>query len=142
MSFLAKFNAGKRLNLTQRGSFETRAHISGLKYNEGLKWQMDPWEHLMEDSPGKNFEKFLNERLHNQETTATRRLELNEQGHKPTKRKNTGNVRPSKSYGPNALQAPLSEAEFLSEKNRILKNMQVCNLISTFHFKTKPLFTS
>ncbi|KAJ8909802.1 hypothetical protein NQ315_015322 [Exocentrus adspersus] len=55
MSFVAKYNAGKRLNLTQRGSFESRAHISGMQYNEGVNWQVDPWTQLMEESPGTNF---------------------------------------------------------------------------------------
>ncbi|KAF2886306.1 hypothetical protein ILUMI_19865 [Ignelater luminosus] len=61
MSILCKFNAGKRLNLTQRGSFETRANISGLT------------------SPGEHFKKYVANLQHQEanrkernKTTSTR----------------------------------------------------------------------
>ncbi|KAF2889580.1 hypothetical protein ILUMI_16593, partial [Ignelater luminosus] len=61
MSILCKFNAGKRLNLTQRGSFETRANISGLT------------------SPGEHFKKYVASLQHQEanrkernKTTSTR----------------------------------------------------------------------
>ncbi|KAF2890961.1 hypothetical protein ILUMI_15212 [Ignelater luminosus] len=59
MSILCKFNAGKRLNLTQRGSFETRANISGLRYNNGIGWQSDTWKQITSTSPGEHFKKYV-----------------------------------------------------------------------------------
>ena len=37
MAILAKYNCGKRLNLTQRGSFVLSSHLAGLRYNAGMK---------------------------------------------------------------------------------------------------------
>ncbi|KAJ8973884.1 hypothetical protein NQ317_019297 [Molorchus minor] len=124
MSFLAKFNSAKRLNLTQRGSFESRAHISGIKYNEGIQWQATPWKQLMAESPGKNFKKYLSETLHNHETRVKRRQNF-EAENKPVKRRKRTTLKSLQSYGPHAIQAPLSKEELLSEKNRILRNMQI-----------------
>ncbi|KAJ8909537.1 hypothetical protein NQ315_002087 [Exocentrus adspersus] len=39
MSLLAKVNAGKRLNLTMKGSFQGRCQIVGLQYNKGPNWK-------------------------------------------------------------------------------------------------------
>lgn len=38
MGVLVRFNMGKRLNLIQRDSFQIRAHLRGLRYNEGPSW--------------------------------------------------------------------------------------------------------
>ncbi|KAF5282304.1 hypothetical protein FQR65_LT14358 [Abscondita terminalis] len=38
MQIVARFNSGKRLNLIQGGSFQRRATLASLRYNEGVGW--------------------------------------------------------------------------------------------------------
>ncbi|KAK4885560.1 hypothetical protein RN001_001831 [Aquatica leii] len=51
MEILSRFNVGKRQNLVQRVSFETRAYLSGLRYNDGPAWHGSPWKSIVGYSP-------------------------------------------------------------------------------------------
>lgn len=62
MNIVARFNMGKRLNLIQRGSYERRVYLSGLRYNNSLKWHNSPWKKVTGNSPGKYFKKFIDSR--------------------------------------------------------------------------------
>lgn len=59
MNIVCRFNAGKRMNLIQRGSFQTRANLSSLRYNKGASWHYSPWEEIMQSSPGQHFKTLL-----------------------------------------------------------------------------------
>lgn len=60
MSLLAKYNGGKRYNLTMRGSFNNRVNMSALTYNtRGPNWQYSSWKHLTKKSPGKVWKRYL-----------------------------------------------------------------------------------
>lgn len=59
MNIVARFNMGKRLNLVQRGSYERRAYLSGLRYNKSFKWHSSPWKKCIGKSPGTNFKHFI-----------------------------------------------------------------------------------
>ena len=55
MSILAKFNAGKRLNLTNRGYFQRRCTLTALSYQRGYGWHTNPWKATSKRSPGRYF---------------------------------------------------------------------------------------
>ncbi|CAG9771313.1 unnamed protein product [Ceutorhynchus assimilis] len=59
MSLLCKFNAGKRLNTIQKGSLQTRAYLSGLRYNKGADWQSSTWLDSRPTVPGTAFQSFV-----------------------------------------------------------------------------------
>jgi hypothetical protein len=46
MNIVSRFTMGKRLNLIQRGSYERRVCLSGLRYNKSLKWHVSPWKNF------------------------------------------------------------------------------------------------
>lgn len=60
MNIVSKFNMKKRLNLIQRGSYERKVHLAGLRYNYSFKWQSSAWKKTTEKSTGKYFEQFIN----------------------------------------------------------------------------------
>lgn len=120
MSILCKFNSGKRLNLTSRGSFQTRAVLSGLRYNQGPDWQTKVWKKCLGRSPGKNFKKLCQIKRRNHETQARRKLLL---GYKHTQKKRCPDV--NTDYGKIAEQPALTSTEFESEKSRILNLLKV-----------------
>lgn len=62
MSLLCKYQSGKRLNLIQRGSFETRCYMAALQYNLGISWSTAPWENILDFNPGENLKKYLRQR--------------------------------------------------------------------------------
>ncbi|KAF2882228.1 hypothetical protein ILUMI_23951 [Ignelater luminosus] len=129
MSILCKFNAGKRLNLSQRGSFETRANILALRYNNGIGWQSETWKQITSTSPGKHFKKYV-ANLQHQEAN---RKERNKTTRTGVKRKLSFTdpcvSQPAQSsapdYGPNAVEPTMSETGYNSEQQRILQNLQV-----------------
>lgn len=132
MAILARFNAGKRLNLTQRGSFETRSHLAGLRYNKGVEWHYDPWKDILSQSPGSHFKKYIEIQKQKGVYKVCRNLsDFNAKRNITTNKHTTVTMRkrllpiPNVDYGPKAMQAPLSDEEFKSECNRILKKLQV-----------------
>lgn len=50
---------GKRLNLIQRNSFQTRAYLTGLRYNQGIKWHEQSWRKIFHRNPGKQLQKII-----------------------------------------------------------------------------------
>lgn len=59
MSLIAKFNCGKRLNLTKSGSFQRRTHIAALNQLSGGKWHSTAWKSATTVSPGASFKKYF-----------------------------------------------------------------------------------
>jgi len=115
MSILAKLNAGKRLNLTQRGSFEMRCVLSGLQYNGGPMWQSDIWEKFMGNPPGEHFVKQL-------WNTCIKRSSSARKGAKYKQRRST---LPNVDYGPMAADVELSPDDVTKECERIISRLQV-----------------
>lgn len=62
MSIFSKFNAGKRLNLTSRGSFQRRCTLTALSYQRGYHWHSIPWQNTVQRSTGKYFKKYISSR--------------------------------------------------------------------------------
>ncbi|XP_022913996.2 uncharacterized protein [Onthophagus taurus] len=114
MSLLAKLNCGKRLNLIQRGSFQSRAHIAAVGYNTGYRWQTHC---LQKAGGGKVGYRFL-QYIDKYEKIRCRKPSMKRMPPVSSKCKN-------KDYGPNVLQGKLSSAEIASESERILVSLQV-----------------
>lgn len=53
MSYVAKYNCGKRLNLTQRENFQRRS-VAALHYQNGRTWHIAPWKKLFGEQSPKN----------------------------------------------------------------------------------------
>nr|XP_022904792.1 uncharacterized protein LOC111416906 isoform X2 [Onthophagus taurus] len=117
MSLLAKLNCGKRLNLTQRNSFQNRAYITGLRYNEGVSWQQRGLQASGYVSIGNYFMRHMHKMQLKRETRHVA---------SPRKRKHREIVASKNSdYGVSAIQGTLSTAEIESESKRILLSLQV-----------------
>uniref|UniRef100_A0A6P7FK81 Uncharacterized protein LOC114331126 n=1 Tax=Diabrotica virgifera virgifera TaxID=50390 RepID=A0A6P7FK81_DIAVI len=121
MSILCKFNAGKRLNLSGRGSFRCRSAISGLRYNEGVEWQEKEWRSILKRSPGKYFKRNIKQNQRAVELKSKRKLDFVSHYRK----KRSRSIKNNTDYGPHALQPALTENEYQSEHSRILKAIQV-----------------
>ncbi|XP_072375407.1 uncharacterized protein [Diabrotica undecimpunctata] len=121
MSILCKFNAGKRLNLSGRGSFRCRSAMSGLRYNEGVEWQEKEWRSILKRSPGKYFKQNIQENQRAVELKSKRKLDFVS----PYRKKRSRQSKKNTEYGPHALQPSLTEDEYQSEYSRILKTIQV-----------------
>lgn len=128
MSILCKFNAGKRLNLASRGSFQCRSIMSGLRYNEGIEWQKSEWKNILNVSPGKNFTKFMEDNSRALNLKSKRKSTLD---HMPGTTKKPKISEKNLDYGPHAVQPTLTEEEYESEKTRILKTLKVGHFLIT-----------
>ncbi|CAH1110927.1 unnamed protein product [Psylliodes chrysocephalus] len=118
MSLLCKFNAGKRLNLTQRGSLETRAYIAALRYNLGICWEESVWENVTQRSAGEYFKKYLKNLKDNHDCHKKRRTGCKKKSKTNLKRSETD-------YGNSVPTATISNENYESEVSRILKRIQV-----------------
>lgn len=124
MQIVARFNSGKRLNLIQRGSFQRRATLSGLRYNQGAAWQRTPWKTLFEESPGKHFQRYMDKQMNSGERKKVNRRLFPEEA---TLRKKRGDYESMANieYGPNAEEAELEPVEMKAECERLLQKLQV-----------------
>lgn len=131
MNIVARFNMGKRLNLVQRGSYERRVHISGLRHNHKFEWHYSPWKRVTGQSPGKYFKQFITNNtqkdekakarkrlLFDKETSSQKLPKLQRSNNKPCKDKYID-------YGPNATQPDEDDVVIEQEVERIVKNLQV-----------------
>jgi hypothetical protein len=59
MSLVAKYNAGKRLNLTMKGSFQSRCSLAAMQYNQDPNWHLNSWRKIVKRSPSKRLKKFV-----------------------------------------------------------------------------------
>lgn len=59
MNIVARFTAGKRLNLIQRGSYQRRVYLSGLRHNKNANWHYSPYKKFTGTSPGKYLKNFM-----------------------------------------------------------------------------------
>ncbi|XP_063227183.1 uncharacterized protein LOC134533624 [Bacillus rossius redtenbacheri] len=85
MSLLAKYNAGKRINFTQRGSFKRRCTVAGMRFQKGHTWEISPFKKLTGRSPGMVHKKLTKKRVRQHVTITRRKLEYSETD-KPVKR--------------------------------------------------------
>lgn len=117
MSLLAKYNAGKRLNLTMRGGFTNRCLLSALSYNKDQIWQESSWKNIINQSPGTYFKRFLRKK---------ERILKYRRSHKSNCRKQLFTVMANNNdYGSAALEADLCPEELQKECQRVIQNMQV-----------------
>lgn len=123
MSILCKYNAGKRLNLTQRGSFQDRSNIAALHYNLGVSWYTQPWKKAVLRSPGKNCKRYLKKRANAHASAAKRKLESAFTSCS-TKKVKTGADKEEHEYGPSTTNY-FTEKEFHQEKERVLTSLKV-----------------
>ncbi|CAH1170902.1 unnamed protein product [Phaedon cochleariae] len=133
MNIVARFNQGKRLNFIQRGSYQRRVHLSGLRHNKQFKWHSDPYKNYMGCSPGQHFKKFIARNCRNQEMKCRKRLlstDDNDNGKQKkssdTKRK-SGKINTSVNtdYGPHADQQMMDNKLLAEEVDVIMKRLQV-----------------
>ncbi|XP_063231011.1 uncharacterized protein LOC134535725 isoform X2 [Bacillus rossius redtenbacheri] len=85
MSLLAKYNAGKRINFTQRGSFKRRCTVAGMRFQKGHTWEISPFKKLTGRSPGMVHKKLIKKRVRQHVTITRCKLEYSETD-KPVKR--------------------------------------------------------
>lgn len=124
MNLVARFNMGKRLNLIQRGSYERRVYMSGLRYNKSFQWHSSPWKKSTGKSPGKHFKKFIDKHTSKKETPCRRKL-LSE--YPDNHKKNTVSKVKNMDYGINA-QEPEEQCEtdfIMTEAQVIVQQLQV-----------------
>jgi hypothetical protein len=84
---------GKRLNLIQRGSYERRVFLSGLRYNKSLKWHSSPWKDFTKHSPGQHFKTFISKPPTKTKKASTRRKLFTSTEIKNTKKHNKDYVK-------------------------------------------------
>ncbi|KAB0790356.1 hypothetical protein PPYR_15279, partial [Photinus pyralis] len=123
MSVLARFNMGKRLNLIQRDSFQTRSFLTGLRYNEGSTWHTEPWKQCFKDSPGKNFQKYMEK----EEKKATKRKSLASTStvRKRTKFTHEGSSSgPPRDYGPDFASIEPRKDALDEEVRRLVQRLE------------------
>lgn len=100
MSLVAKYNGGKRLNYSQRGSFQRRCDIAALRFQKGLAWEHSPFKRMAGKSPG-SIHKTLTGRKLKRQSFARRKLCYQRRTkQKPDCSTNDGDVE----YGPSADQ--------------------------------------
>lgn len=119
MSLVAKYNAGKRLNLTMKESFQTRSSLASMQYNQGPDWILNSWRKTVQRTPCKNLKSFV----------AKKRRITNYVRSKPSCKKRlwkkSSKDKQNNDYGVHALEPELDADELEIEKKRILSNMQV-----------------
>lgn len=132
MNIVSRFNAGKRLNLISRGSYERRCHLSGMRYNKSYGWHTSPWKTTTLSSPGKNFKSYIAKQLKNKSQRSKRTLFQ--------KRKRITDPLPSIDYGPQAAQPEPTEEQVRSEAKQRLLELQVDDVHRIFIEKNMFFF--
>ncbi|CAG9857125.1 unnamed protein product [Phyllotreta striolata] len=101
-----RFNQGKRLNLIQRGSYQRRVQLSGLRYNGKTEWHTSPYKHATGNSPGQYFKMFLNRQVNSAKKKKTCRKRLfDEKSNNATKTTKKIKIMSNNTdYGPKADQ--------------------------------------
>lgn len=121
MSLLAKYNAGKRINFSQRGSFQRRSYIAGLQFQKGYPWELSPFKSVTGRSPGHTHKKLIKHRSRLLKARKRRRLEYTNDI--PAKRAKLS-FPPDADYGPDAEE--LEDAEGLQQKcSEFLISLQI-----------------
>lgn len=123
MSLLARFNMGKRLNLIQRDSFQTRAFLSGLKYNEGHLWHYQSWKQFFAKSPGKSLKQYMKQqderlrkrKLYNKPKVA-KKLKFNDNEDENNK---------DLDYGVNIAEVIVNEENIDQEVEKLIERLKV-----------------
>lgn len=124
MSLLARFNMGKRLNLIQRDSFQTRSYITGLRYNKGSTWHASPWKTRFCTSPGKHLKRYMSintivasKRKNSAKPPESRkRLKFSEQKAQTCQQID---------YGPNMAEIEMSETDLALHVDNLVQMLQV-----------------
>lgn len=119
MSILARFNMGKRLNLIQRDSFNTRSYLTGLRYNEGHTWQREPWKKYMGESPGKHFKAYMNKE---DEAKRKRKCVFRDV---PKCGKKLKLDTENQDYGSNIAEVHIEEKDLHEEIDKLIERLQV-----------------
>lgn len=114
MSLVAKFNSGKRINFTQRGSFQRRCHAAALRFQKGYSWESSPYKNLTGKSPGSAHKNVVRKRTREHQTASRRKLDYPENEPAKKKRKMWKPAPHDKDYGPGAEQVSDYEDDDLS----------------------------
>lgn len=127
MNIVARFNMGKRLNLIQRGSYERRAHLAGLRHNKRSFWHSSPWKRATGQSPGQHLKKFMKRAASKKSAVKSKRKLFPDQQEQSGKKKRK--VEKNTDYGPMAEQ-PDEDENFIDEEIiRIKESLTVCILV-------------
>lgn len=122
MNIVAKFTGGKRLNLIQRGSYERRVYLSGLRHNKKFNWHYSPYKQVVGRSPGKYFKNFMKQKTESESSKSRKRL-FTENNDKPTKKVKTQASERNIDYGPQAEQPDDEVTE--SDIEEVIQRLQV-----------------
>lgn len=121
MSILARFNMGKRLNLIQRGSFQTRSYLTGLRYNKGPSWHTSPWKKHFKKSPGSYMKKYMAAQVNK----LKRRIVMEQPKARKKLKFYSSPKKTQTDYGPNIADITLSETELQAEVEHLIKTLEV-----------------
>ncbi|KAJ8895966.1 hypothetical protein PR048_001307 [Dryococelus australis] len=97
MSLVAKYNSGKRINFSQRGSFQQRCNVASLHFKKGHEWEASTFKKLTGNSQGEIHKKIINKKRHHTSTKKRRSLTYTEPVFK--RKKMTASL--DADYGPN-----------------------------------------
>ncbi|CAG9864782.1 unnamed protein product [Phyllotreta striolata] len=121
-----RFNQGKRLNLIQRGSYQRRVQLSGLRYNGKTEWHTSPYKDATGSSPGQHFKTFLKRQVNSAEKKSCRKRLFDGKPDNATKPKKA-KMMPNHDYGPKADQ--LEDPEMIVQQvEEIIKGLHVTEL--------------
>uniref|UniRef100_A0A1Y1LEE7 Uncharacterized protein n=1 Tax=Photinus pyralis TaxID=7054 RepID=A0A1Y1LEE7_PHOPY len=145
MNIISRFTAGKRLNLVQRGSYERRVHLAGLRHNKSFAWHYSPYKRYLETSPGAHFKMFVETHVQQQQKKEDRLARKRQAEHQnrpsepaPKKRRKQTHDE-NYDYGPNAEEP---EDEEVMEKNveEVISSLQVPPTFNLDQFFVNDLF--
>lgn len=135
MNIVSRFNMGKRLNLVQRGSYQRRVYLAGLRYNKQFNWHYSPYKRATKTSPGKYFEKFVRKGTRKQHLSTRKRLFPSAEHENKNNKKRKLNIKVNADYGPNAEMPEMEsdtlkmECEFLLQKLKVINFNNLTDLM-------------
>lgn len=105
-SRLCKFNAGKRLNIMSRGSYQRRLWITVLQHNEGYEWHYEGLQKFAACTPCSFLQKMVEQKEKLKQATIKSKSRP-EYSRKPAKQSEI-----DRDYGPQAVEAAERIQEF------------------------------
>ncbi|KAJ8889093.1 hypothetical protein PR048_008587 [Dryococelus australis] len=118
----AKYNAGKRINFTQKDAFQRRCYVAGLQFQKRHSWELSPFKRLPGRSPGQTQKKIMNKKIECQNARKRRRLSY-DVADTPAKRCKVS-APPDTDYGPEAEQ-PEDQLELTRKCKEFVITLQV-----------------
>lgn len=118
---VAKFVGGKRVCLTNRGSYEMRCNAAAVSYNSKGTYLRQIHKSLTNRSPGTHTKRFIANKVNTLKYNCKKKLQYKEQNHSAKKKTKTIEG-PDKDYGLDMDVLPLPDQE--EKKTAFLEKLQ------------------